>query len=262
MNHWMKLALPIGLGVVAGIMHYQVLAPKLAPATFAQINCDLAPGALIEENDLRPLELPGELVQRTQQLTPWLERRCHIGRLASRRLRKGDILFLGDSMDPNKLDFNDNVEEAVIVQLDDSIALSGDLRVGASLQFRIRRAPEVESAHKEAPAKNAVIQLDGVWVAVSPASEPAAQSESLGPVRILAIQGDTIFNGPPTSENCRQVTLALPRTSQADQLEPWAERLVAALHHESKDRVTGATVRLFEETAPSPFPASELAAAD
>jgi hypothetical protein len=201
MKNWAKLALPIGLGIVAGIMHYQVLAPALTPHAYCQMNCDRKPGDVIDKSCLTSITLPGDFKRRAQTLVPYEDLAAIIGSHATRELYKGDVVFYSDTTHdelsplPNEADLT--------VRLPAELVSPGTLRVGASLLFYVKKKTDDHNASNK--------------------------PETLGPYRMLAIGG--LADGKYGLCNVR---LAFPRNRNSGTIDPRAAQLIEALRGNDK----------------------------
>ncbi len=238
MNNWMKLALPIGLGILAGVMHYQLLVPQLTPHAYVQVNRDLRPGDRFDSSCLTRIDLPGDFKRLSEALVPWEHRKVLSGWHATRELRNGDIVFLSDTSDYN-LALGPN-EVAQAVELGQGMVTPGSFRVGAALRFRMSRSDRDSSADRDVKPTMTKDPVTDAWISVRP-----TESRTLGPLRILAIGADTIHDGRLSTKDTydpRNVTLAFPCDPRTGELIPWADRLLDALMAESDESVVSIEV--------------------
>jgi hypothetical protein len=240
MKNWSKLVLPIGLGIVAGVMHYRVLVPKLTPHAYVQVNRDLNPGDRLGDDCLTPIEMPGEFTRLAKTLVPWEHRKVLAGCHVTRELHKGDVVFYSDTSD-YVLSIRPN-EVAHAVELSQGMVTPGSFQVGAALRFRMSRTDRSKAEKDDADDKPRM-RWDAAtksWVSVRP-----SQERTLGPLRILALGADTIHDGRVSTENTYNpcnVTLAFPRDPDSGELVAWAERLLDALAEKSDESVVGVEV--------------------
>jgi len=257
MKNWSKLALPIGLGVVAGFMHYRLLIPKLTPHAYVQVNRDLKPGDKFDDRYLTRVELPGECKRLSKTLVPWEHRKVLSGWQATRELRKGDVVFFSDTSDYVLSTGPDEVAHAV--ELGEGMVTPGSFRVGAALRFRMSR-PDDDKPDEPDPGEKPRMRWDpaaNTWISVWP-----KKGRTLGPLRILAIGADTIHDGRVSTKetyNPRNVTLAFPCDPQTRELAPWAERLLDALTRKGDESVVAVEVCEPDEGNAATVPNTELA---
>ena len=237
MNNWMKLALPLGLGLLAGVMHYQLLVTRLTPVAYTQANRDLNPGDRFDDDNLVPVNLTGDHERLAKILVPWKSRSVLYGWRSARELKKGDVVFFRDSVEKSQLTENGSTEIAISVKLDRRIIVRPEsLRVGAALNFVLNEEEESNSDPRMVRDLKT-----GEWKLVP----QEGATVTLGPVRILSIGADTIYDGRPSANSAydpRNITLAFPRDAQSGDLVPWATRLLRALTGESDDRIMGVEV--------------------
>lgn len=97
MNHLIKLALPIGLGLAAAVLNWTTVSSRIQPHYFVRVSEDLKVGDKFSDNNLERFALSGELGGLSKTAFLWKDRVTLFGRLTPRDLEAGDIVFLRDA---------------------------------------------------------------------------------------------------------------------------------------------------------------------
>jgi hypothetical protein len=100
MKHLVKLLLPLGLGIVAGVAHFLVLARVVARERFVVVTVDMAEGQSFQDSDLGSVPLSGNLGSLQTAAVPEKERSILPGRRTNRPLKAGDLVFFRDVVTP------------------------------------------------------------------------------------------------------------------------------------------------------------------
>jgi hypothetical protein len=200
MNHWTRLALPLGLGLLAAVLNWTAVRMQIEPRAFVRVCRNLAVGEVITANDLSVVQLAGDLGALPDTAIPWEERSILYQWRTSRDLKRGDVVLRRDICPP-KAEFDLRPgERAVPIMLSSAIYVPDFLNVGDDVSF--------------------AVETD------------EGKVESLGPFRILAI-GKQLLREEVESDrehNRYQHILTLPaqfspETGQPDEI---ASRLIKA----------------------------------
>lgn len=100
MSRWLKLGIPVGLGILAMFLNWMAGMSSLEPSYFVRINTDMRPGDKFSEENLSVLELRGPTGTLQATAIPWKDRSVLFNRECARELKKGDILFWRDATPP------------------------------------------------------------------------------------------------------------------------------------------------------------------
>jgi hypothetical protein len=170
----MKLLVPIGLGVIAGLVNYAAMQQKLQPVTFVAASRDLRVGDSLSDSDWQALTLSGDVASMKSSAVLWEDRKVLWKKKAGRSLRKGDMFFLSDALQAIELQPGDG-EVAMAISLDRIPYVPRFLLVGEKIGFLIEQSKN-EAAN---PPAN------------PPAGTPAAPRETepayVGPFRLLSV---------------------------------------------------------------------------
>ena len=233
MKNWIKLLLPVGLGILAGTMHYQVLHAELQPNGYVCVTRTMNPGDRFDDDCLGRIDLPGNCADLSTTLIPWEERAVLSGWRVTRKLEKGDLVFFRDSSD-QRLPLRPNESEIAVRLLEGIIVPANSLRVGAGLLFQVKGSETPKGPPRMVKGE------DGAWKPIQPAS-----STWLGPLRILAIGGDQLHDGRVRDDDSydrRNLSLAFPRDPETNEFLPWAQRIHDALGGDSDEYIKAVEV--------------------
>ena len=92
MNGWIRLLLPIGLGVTAAVMNMTIMARRLSPVTYVGIRDNLETGERIEAYHLFPVQLSGQTDASDPIFIRWEDRHILVGVTARQELEGGAVI--------------------------------------------------------------------------------------------------------------------------------------------------------------------------
>jgi hypothetical protein len=227
-SNWIKLALPLGLGVVAGVINWSVTMTKIKPIACVALAADLKAGEKLSENVLLPMELSGNVPRLTHTVVPWQERAILYGRAVPRTMQAGDLIFWRDAAPAPKELLVCKGEVPLSVSLRGMTVVPDFLHVGQQVGFLVATNP---GRKRREP------------VASDPEPEPECKSTRyVGPFRILAVGRRTspsADGSERTSEDTRVLTVAAKLLPNTGQLAAMADRLVAALNGLRDEQAVG-----------------------
>jgi hypothetical protein len=226
MNNWKRLALPLGLGLVAAVMNWSIVAAKIKPESFVAVARDYAQGQPLKESDLVEVQISGPLEALRQAAVPWEHRATLFDRRVPRALLRGDLVL---SRDATVLLDAPPIEDSFFVPVP-SYAVTKFIRVGQEIEFYVSKCDENE--------------VDGAIPvrAEGPQREPSVPSyEPVGPFRVLAVGGDS-SPGVDAAEarhkgNEKALTLALRRSTVTHKPDAQTLRLWSLLEKGGSRRI-------------------------
>jgi hypothetical protein len=170
MNYLVKLAIPIGLAIVAVVLNLMASAHSQQLIQFVSVRTDIAPAQPITEDALAPISIPiGTAETLKGVVLPWSERAVLFGRPAPLRgLKKGDIVFYRDANPDPGLNLEPG-EVAMHLPLEGLVtgSLPAIVNVGDEITFWVYRPVPVDPK--------------GVVAGPKPKGEP------IGPFRIVSL---------------------------------------------------------------------------
>lgn len=98
MTYLLRLFLALGLGACAAGINWVYMSSLAKPTLYVAVDTSLKAGQTIDENDLRPIPVPGDDDQLRKSLIPYSSRSVLFGRKASRGYLDGDLIFSRDLM--------------------------------------------------------------------------------------------------------------------------------------------------------------------
>jgi hypothetical protein len=228
MNHWIRLALPVGLGVVAAVVNWATVSAKLQPEAFVAVNVNLAAGQPVRPADLAKIELSGDLGSLREAAIPWEHRAAVYHRAVPRDLVAGDIVLWRDAtalLDELPRDGEDKLS----IPLSDIPFIPRFILVGQEVGFWIAGAEEEISPPPDASDED----LSGA--AVTP------KGEYVGPFRVLAV-GERATPGEPSANDVRGrvnqvLTIAVKLDPQTRRLDEKTQHLLSLLNNHRRQRI-------------------------
>jgi hypothetical protein len=218
MSGWLKLAIPVGLGLAAMYLNYTAGTTRQEPSYFVQLGGDLKTGDKFTEDNMVMLVIRGASENLKAAAIPWKDRSVLLNRECSRDLKKGDIVFWRDATPPPEEITIGPGEVAFHLSLGQiSSSLPSLLKVGDEIGFFL--APEKVAAPTDPKSPK-------------PATKQPAEFEYIGPFRILSIGTKVSPEANPgagSGSDNRELTLAVKLQGDSKKLEPKAARLVEAL---------------------------------
>jgi hypothetical protein len=177
MSQWLRLAFPIGLGVVAALMNYSATRSRIATGEFVAMNQEIRSGAFVEEQQLKPVRLPLALDGLKQVAVPWPERNALYQRIYTRDLMQNDLVLVQDTeIARNELKENSG-EQLIEVALSDKDVrvLHKFLRVGDRIKFAVAPCENVHSGEPRDDSKDGATKQERMRV------------EYIGPFEVRAV---------------------------------------------------------------------------
>jgi|SRR5579872_1222534 len=213
MNHAIKLAIPIGLGVVAGALNFVAVRPD-PQTSYVTAKTAIAAGSALgnDSSDFGKTGVPDDVkipgAVRSEDVAVFF------GRISPRDVEPGELLFFSDiSTAPAGLKLELG-QVAVNISLEDVRFESHLLKVGRRVGFAVRQGALAGSAQNEEPAGEAGRQ--------------ESRYEVLGPFTILSVGGRTSRFGDDSSQTGIASTISvaceLPESSSG--LSPKDSRLI------------------------------------
>jgi hypothetical protein len=220
MNNWLRLGIPVVLGLVAAGVNYTVMQHQVEPLKFLSVTRDVEPGETLAPEDLAEVTVSGEVATLAKAAIQAQDRSLLMQRTVARRLKRNDLLLYSDVTNPAELKLEPG-EASLGVSLGDVAIVPRLLLVGEEIGFLVNmRGTAVE------PAATAG---DGD---PPPAGGPrAADVTYLGPFRLLSV-GERISRVQTekvTSGNDRDICIAVPLSKETGQMSDTARRLVSAM---------------------------------
>jgi hypothetical protein len=218
MSKWVKITIPLALGLGAMYLNYQAGTSRAQPTYYVMVNRDHKAGEKFTEDSVTSLVLYGARTDLKDTAIPFLDRASLFNQVCGRDLKKGDIVFWRDAAPPPA---QLSVREGEVAF---HISLSG---ISASLPELVKVGDEI-GFYLDPRAK-----LPGsasASIAAPPASAAPASFEYVGPFRILSI-GQRIsaddLNQPGVFSN-REITLAVRQQGGGKELDEKTTRLLQA----------------------------------
>jgi len=219
MNHLMKLALPIGLGLFAGFLNWMTVSSRIKPHDFVKVKDKLRAGEDFTDDNLERFPLQGTAEELSETLIPWKDRAVLYHRPAPRDLAEGDVVFWRDATAP-KLKLSAGPGELEFrVGLRDLQAIPKDVRAGQHVSFRMGQKVSTSSVDRRKPQ----------------AYETTAE-QTVGPYRVLEVGGFSADDGTELDE--KQGYLVVAIRSDDDSLE----RLYRAMDVRNDECILGVFV--------------------
>ncbi len=217
MSLWIKLGLPIGLGLVASFMNMVATTSKLAKYVAVRINQEVEFGVPLREEMLERAEISGDLFNLPKSFVAWKDRASIYGHPAPRRFETGDLVMWRDAEPQNNILPTNAGELPMSVSLGGVTVVPEFISVGEQVSFFVGKQP---SRGTRDPAD---------WDSRDHLA-PAARSiaHQIGPFRVLAVGNRTTKLGQGQTRNERILTIAA-RIAAGGVLDEKSDRLLAAL---------------------------------
>jgi hypothetical protein len=212
MKTLMKLAVPLGLGIVATVLNFMAGQSAKAPVAFLVAGTDITAGSAFTTDNTQKVELPNDQAGTLKGVVvPASERAVVLGRICPRNLKKGDVIFYRD-VSPTEPDL--------------------DLRKDEELYFLSLEGLVTNSL----PALLKVGDEIGFWVYPRPAAEGGkaakADPEYVGPFRVVSlgkrITRDGVDKGGQGSGDMREIGFAIKTSGDHKKLDENIKRLSEA----------------------------------
>lgn len=230
MKTWLKLLLPIGLGLIAVFINTTVMNSKLRPKELIVVRKNMKTGDIFTPADIESREFSGDVASLVRAAIPWSERAVLFGREVPRDLIAGDLVLSRDATPP-ALELKPNAGEASLpVSLEGVASVPRLLLVGEEIGFIIdkRRLGGAQTG----PLGN-VIQSAGQQLSMTQA---AVEPDYVGPFRVLGV-GQRLTRTDVESDTGgaieqRIITIAIKLGPDND-IDPEAEKLIKAINSPS-----------------------------
>jgi len=230
MSGWMRLALPAGLGIVAGMINWWSTLSKLEPVACVRVTGNMVAGEPFAESSLERFDLPGNRASLTETAIPWEERAILYGRPARRSLEPSDLVFWRDATPAPKRPVVHKGEVPLSISLSGMTVVPEFLEVGDQVGFLLTNDEDLDGLRQE--------DLPDA----TPSAGPTKSTQYVGSFRIVALGIRTTAapdaEDPENSDN-RVLTVAARFLPSTRQLDAEADRLVAALEGLRGEDVVG-----------------------
>lgn len=228
MNHWLRLALPLGLGLAAAVVNWVTVSSGMKPMAFVRVNRSLARGAVFTAQCLERVEMSGELGKLPYTAVRWEDRATLYERPTPRQLLAGDLVLWRDAT-PLPRELQTQPGEVMM-----GISLAGMTSVPEFIQVGQQVGFFVGGEGKPA----APVAADG---SQSPPSRTPL--EYLGPFRVLAVgkritPGGEVLDGERNSMETI-LTVAARFLPNSRRLDERSARLLSARTGFSGERILG-----------------------
>jgi hypothetical protein len=241
MNHWMRLGLPLGLGLIAALLNWVSTTAKITPFVAIRVSRDLERGNELVAECLEPLEIRGDLAELPNSAVAWKDRAILFSRPVPRALKRGDLVLWRDATPlPKEL-------PAYRGEFPFGLSLAGMtivpefIQVGQQVGFLIGKAPQLRS-------DTAGEQKEQAKTAYEPASE------YIGPFRVLAV-GRRVTPGGELADTdgsrSQILTIAARFASQSQRPDLQTDRLVSATAGFGGNKILGVVLHAREAGAGS-----------
>ena len=160
MKSLLKLAIPIGLGILATVLNFMAGASNQKLVYFLAANSDIPAGTIITDQHVKQVGIPANQVGSLKgTAVPYSEKAVLFGRPCPRALKENDLIFYRDvSPSDPEMDLRDN-EVAIHLSLEGFIttSLPSILNIGDEIDFLVpKRPPELGKGSEKAGDKNRV----------------------------------------------------------------------------------------------------------
>jgi hypothetical protein len=216
MNNWVKVGIPIVLGLVAAGINWTVLQSDIAPVDYVVLTRDVKAGEAFSPDNVEKLSLRRTEGTLTGTAVPYKDRETLFGMPCGRDLRKGDLVLWRDAVSARRELALRKGEAGLSIDLEGLKVEPGLLVVGNEIGFVIARdsAGRVEGAEV---------------VGTSPSVPSARRYYTDGPYRVLSV-GRRVSSqtDPDRGDGDNQtITVAVPMRT-GEEAEEKLRRLVEA----------------------------------
>jgi hypothetical protein len=206
MKTWLRLVIPVGLGLAAVWLNTTVMNSKLQPQTFIVVTDNLEAGDSFRPSSIGPRSFSGKVADLLESAVPWEDRAVILGREVPRPLRSGDLVLWRDATPPARELTPDEGEASLPISLGDIDIVPNLLLVGEEIGFYVNGSVLNSSLpiNYEDPEKFSVgLNLPGI----PSASDP----HYIGPFRILSVgQRLTRTSEESSNRDSQIITIAIP----------------------------------------------------
>jgi len=137
---WLRLLVPIGIGLAAGLLNWMALSAEVARFDYVRLKTDVRAGELLEDGLFESIECNADW--KTTAI-PYARRGILYGLAVPRDLKQGDLLLWRDVRSSGNLDLKAG-ETALNLSLDGIPFEPGLIRIGSHLGFAIGSRPDEE----------------------------------------------------------------------------------------------------------------------
>lgn len=229
MNNWIRVGLPIGLGLLAGVMNWITVQSKLKPVAFVSVNRSIPRGEIIRPSDLVRVEASGDTSRLLRAIVPWEERSIAYDTLASRDLLANDLLLLSDTKPHAGLQLGP-YEREVTFPLPSTIPLT-QIFAGHSVSFHLALGRGSERTGTSQDARNF--------------DDSDHSFRALGPFRVSAVCGDQtasmVGEGSRDREDKHSLSIVV-RVDSTGQYGEDVKRLLDAARSDGRERIVAVFV--------------------
>lgn len=239
MTNWIQVALPLCVGLSAGVMNWFAVQAKLQPVAFVAVNRTIPRGEAIHAGDLVKVEVAGDTRQLLRAGLPWVERGTAYSALAGRELFEGDLVLQSD-VSPTTSRRPIEGEQTFSLTLPNEIDLS---HVFADTLVSIQLGMDRHAARIQASSSEGRHSTRG-----------ARKRMTLGPYRVSSVRGDNLPHlvGEASRQREGERTLSIiARLNSSGAPDSDTQRLLNAAAKTSGERITAVFVRESGSNSPS-----------
>lgn len=246
MNHWLRLSIPVLLGIAAAIINACTVTSRISPRSFVRVVVDLEPGQQLTKDAIEPMVLSGVPESASQSLVPWEHKAVLLQRPATNVLHAGDPVFWRDFAPVSALTAKPG-HRLFSISLAGMTIVPEFIRVGTEVDFIMAARDELELSppafdEEAGPGEEATVPQPAATRRHSPGpQEPSVDVKLLGPFHVAAVGrritpgGDIERNG--TSDE-RVLTIAA-RFADGKPVGQDTHRLLAACAGLSGEQMIG-----------------------
>lgn len=196
--NWLKLGIPVLLGLLAGWIYYSSATKTVESAEFTRLIENIKAGDTFDDSQLEKVELRGDVEALRNSAVLYAERKVLFNKSAQYSLKKGDLVFFRDITPPSP-DLPLQPDEAALPVSLEGVGLPPQLiRVGDQIEFIVGKPA---APPRTAPGKGTALP--------SPVEESPLELEVIGPFRVVSVGTLTYRTAGDESTS---------RTSQANSL--------------------------------------------
>jgi hypothetical protein len=140
MPNWSRLILPLGFGLLAAAVNWVAMQRHIKPDDFVVVKSEVMIGELVTESHIQKLSCNFQVEQLGKLVVPWRNRYEILGRVATRRMVKGDPVLRRD-VSPDQIDFRavdkDNARLLVTFIAEERRFLNDDIVPGETISIKL-----------------------------------------------------------------------------------------------------------------------------
>ncbi len=244
MNYWLKLSIPLFLGLVAAFINAWTVTSKTAPRSFVRLTVDMHPGQSLTNDVVERFVIHGMSDSSDQTLVPWKDKAVLLNRPATAELHAGDPVFWRDFAPVTQLE-NRPGEQLFPISLAQLAFIPNFIRVGSEIDFIMGTRDEPMSRSLEPTVAEGTSQslMPPAQASSRPphsaSASPQVSVDLIGPFRVAAVglrvtPGGEIDNEAAGDE--RVLTIAA-RFANGKPVDHNTQRLLAAQSGLSGERI-------------------------